>query len=580
MATSTTPQPGLLHVTMQPKPTLLPAQFHDWYNNEHGPGRLRYPFFLNGFRYRASDLPSVGDAYGAKDSSSGSKETPEWLAIYDVTDMAEMLKEPYVNLRMAPIQSQRERDTMKEIFVDRRFYDLLATEESEDFVKLEGVDKEGQENVMAQVSVYLQGEGSAEKFKAWYEKTDLPALKKLPGWTRSRYFKTATVDNRDAEEILLQHEFKPSSGFTDKSKFLEATAGLWSEIESIVSEKTVRTYGLWYTFGPAPRELKALEHPDYDVSYELTDKITKTTNAHASALPSGAVDSYVTTKDGARLHYRLEGSSEPHAPLIVLSNSILVNYGIWDAFLASFFSKPENKKYRIVRYLTRGRTTDSLGTSTENITVDLLASDIISLLDALRVPKAAAVIGVSLGGATSLCVGLKYPTRVERFIACDTSAKSPAGNSKAWSERIAIAEEEGVSIDGVGEAVGGKLAEITTKRWFVPESYDGKDMEKTCWAVNDMVKINSLEGFRRSVRALWEYDMTGDIAATNKVATSQKPKGAFLVGAQDGVLPKSMQALSESLEGSKFITIQGAGHLPMVEKPEEVAEAVTGFLTS
>ena len=108
MAQDASAQPGMLYVTMKPNPELSSDQFHDWYNNEHGPMRLRFPFFANGFRYRATDL-----------GNPATKEAPEWLAWYDVTDMLEMTKEPYTALRQPPIQSQRERDTMKQIKVDR-----------------------------------------------------------------------------------------------------------------------------------------------------------------------------------------------------------------------------------------------------------------------------------------------------------------------------------------------------------------------------------------------------------------------------------------------------------------------------
>lgn len=254
----------------------------------------------------------------------------------------------------------------------------------------------------------------------------------------------------------------------------------------------------------------------------------------------------------------------------MLTNSILVTYEIWDGFLVAFFSKPENKKYRVLRYLTRGR---SSACGTKKVTVDVLASDIVAILDALRIKKAAAVIGVSLGGATTLNTALKYPDRVGSFISCDTSSKSPAGNSKAWGDRIAISESEGASAASGEPIVGGKLAEITTKRWFVPASYDGGDLEKTCREVNEMVKTNSLAGFKKSVEALFEYDLKEGM----KSATV---KGMFLVGGSDGVLPGTMKEMASLYgKGAEYEVIEGAGHLPMVEKPKEFADVVTKFLS-
>ena len=121
------PTPGLLYVTMQPRATLSTQQFHDWYNNEHGPSRLRLPYITSGFRYQATDL----------DSHSGSKDKPEWLAWYDITDMVELTKESYTRLRSAPTKSQREADTMAQIDVNRKLFDFVQEWKSADFRPLE-----------------------------------------------------------------------------------------------------------------------------------------------------------------------------------------------------------------------------------------------------------------------------------------------------------------------------------------------------------------------------------------------------------------------------------------------------------
>jgi pimeloyl-ACP methyl ester carboxylesterase len=370
-------------------------------------------------------------------------------------------------------------------------------------------------------------------------------------------------------EYLALHEYEPKNGLGGE-EFKAATSTPWAkEIAShVVQKKERRVYSLYYTFGPAPRDLSVLSNEEL-VPFTSTDGLTTTIPTSLSS--RGAIESYITTKDGVDLPYRLEGSPDPNAPCIVLSNCILVTHGIWDAFIKVFLSHPQNSKYRILRYLSRGRSSKC---GTKPITVDLLASDIIALLDALRIPQAAAIIGVSLGGATVLCTALKYPDRINAFISCDTSAKSPAGNQKTWSDRIAIAEQEGATAQEGGEAiVGEKLAELTVRRWFVPKSYEIADLVPDLERVKDMVRTNSLEGFKKSVQALWEYDLT-------HLMRGSKIKGAFFVGGGDGVLPGAMKKMAESYgdSGADYVVIEDAGHLPMVEKPKEFAEAVTKFL--
>jgi pimeloyl-ACP methyl ester carboxylesterase len=552
------PTPGILYVTMQPKPGLPISQFHDWYNNEHGPLRVRLPLFNNGFRYRANDLGGKG----------ASEVKPEWMAIYDVMDMDEMTKDAYLRLRGPPSKTPREADTMARIRVDRKLYDFVESRESKEFRRLEEVGNEGQGNVIVAVFIDLQpGEGMKEQLDKWYREEHIEMLSKVPGWLRTRRFVTSSIDPQAPLEYLALHEYSPNNGLGGP-EFIAATTTPWNKevMSQVVKEKRRRVYDLYYTFGPAPRYLS----PNLS-NWNSTDpqhaSITKSFSTSAVNAPAGAIESYITTPDSVHLPYRLEGSADPSAPLIVLTNSILVTWGIWDKFLSSFFSNPANQKYRVLRYLTRGR---SSACGTKPINVDVLASDIIAILDALKVKKAAAVIGVSLGGITALNTVLKYPERVASFISCDTSSKSPAGNSKAWGDRVAISEKENAISSSTGEIIVGKeLADVTVRRWFVKENHDTPEMER----IKEMVETNSLEGFKSSVRALFEYDVKEEMK-TSKV------KGMFLVGGGDGVLPGTMKEMAGAYgaSGAEYRVIKNAGHLPMVEKPEEFAGVVVGFL--
>jgi pimeloyl-ACP methyl ester carboxylesterase len=548
--------PGLLYVTMQPKEGLPESQFHDWYNNEHGPTRLRLPFITNGFRYRASDLAGA----------AGSEAKPEWMACYDITDMAELTRDAYLRLRDQPVKSKREADTMAQIKVDRKLFDFVEGRESEKFKVLEKVECEGEGNVV--VAIFVRpGEIAKEELDSWYREEHMEMISKVPGWLRTRRYETSSIDPKAPVEYLALHEYAPENGLGG-AEFKAAVSTEWAKkvLGKAQKDITRRVYDLYYTFGPAPRYLapNLASWQSSDVKASVTKTITESVGG------AGAIESFITTSDGVELPFRLEGSADPSAPLIVLSNSILVSYEIWDGFLKSFFSVPENQKYRVLRYLTRGR---SSSCGTQAVTVDVLASDIITILDALRVKKAAAVIGVSLGGCTTLNAALKYPSRISSFISCDTSSKSPAGNSKAWGERIALAEKEAAISSTGSPIVGDDLAEITTRRWFVKESYEDPELEKICLSVKEMVKNNSLEGFKKSVNALFEYDLKAEMKGS-------EVKGAFVVGGSDGVLPGTMKEMASAYgaSGAVYEVIEGAGHLPMVEKPKEFAAVVTKFL--
>ena len=222
-----------------------------------------------------------------------------------------------------------------------------------------------------------------------------------------------------------------------------------------------------------------------------------------------------------------------------------------------------------LRYNTRGRNTVASETP---VTVDVLASDIIALLDALRIPEAT-LIGVSLGGVTVLNTSLLYPTRVKTFISCDTNSSAPETNRKAWNDRAAIAEAEGAKSASTSEPIiGEELSEVTVRRWFTAASYEAQPDVPA--RIKESVRNNSLAGFKKAMQALCAYDVRERMSKATV-------KGLFVAGDSDGVLPKTMQTMAEDLKvpgGAELKIVEGAGHLPMAEQPERFAEVVNGFL--
>lgn len=552
------PIPGLLYVTMQPQESLPDSQWHDWYNNEHGPLRLRLPFITNGFRYRATDLSS---------SNPASPSHPEWMAMYDVTDMAAMNTETYLRLRGPEVKTDREKETMAQIKVDRKLYDYISGREMDRYKKEEEAGYE-EGNYLVAFTAEINEE-SDEEYNKWMEEEHLSMLAKIPGWRRTRRFVTSSIlGGKEGKEYLTINEYAPQNDVFGEV-FQAATSTEWfKKIASIaLKSKKVRSYDLYYTFGAAPRDISNFSR-SYSTSWKSIDG--KTSTGPNTIAEGGAIESYITTQDGVDLAYRLEGSSDPTAPLIILSNSILVTYSVWTPFIQAFLASHTGKSYRILRYNTRGRTSNA---GSLPVNIDLLASDIIHILDTLRVPKAACLIGVSLGGVTVLNAALKYSDRINAFISCDTNAYAPPSNPKAWDERVAMSAGESAKSSTNEQIVGSELAEITTRRWFVAENYENETLKKRFKDVKRQVEENSFEGFQKGVKALYQYDIREEM---------KKPgveKALFVVGGSDGVLPKTMKEMAGNYgNGVECKVIDGAGHLPMVEKPEEFAKVVAAFL--
>ena len=101
--------------------------------------------------------------------------------------------------------------------------------------------------------------------------------------------------------------------------------------------------------------------------------------------------------------------------------------------------------------------------------------------------------------------------------------------------------------------------------------------ETSCVAgwMTDMVAANSVQGFRYSCQALWDYNMRDEMKG-NKVP------GLLVAGEGDGrgALVRAMEGFKGSLgpSGGELRVVPLAGHLPMSEAPREFWEAIADFI--
>lgn len=188
----------------------------------------------------------------------------------------------------------------------------------------------------------------------------------------------------------------------------------------------------------------------------------------------------------------------------------------------------------------------------------MVVQDIKSLLDALLIPKAHALIGVSMGGITTVAFASRYPDRLERMVACDLHVATEKANEAAWDERVQFAKEYGM------KALGKQSAE----RWFTPKSRDSPEWNKAI----SMVAAASAEGMESSVKVLYDYDETENMRRI-------RLPGLYVAGAEDvrcaGVMKEFVAAYARNAE---FREVDSAGHLPMIENAGGFVDCVEGFL--
>jgi 3-oxoadipate enol-lactonase len=88
-----------------------------------------------------------------------------------------------------------------------------------------------------------------------------------------------------------------------------------------------------------------------------------------------------------------------------------------------------------------------------------------------------------------------------------------------------------------------------------------------------MIRTTPLNGFVGCAAALANHDFR------SKVSSVKHPV-LFIVGEKDGTTPAAMRQMHETLAGSKFVELPGAGHISNLDQPERFNRALRDFLES
>ena len=154
---------GLFYVYTDPG-TVDEAEFHDWYDHEHGPARLSVPGLGPAYRYRALD-----------------ELKPAWLALYEL-DRPDVIESPEYKALSANASDRDKAVGAGLATLDRRVYEQISDDGSP-----VGRNPDPAPVILA-VAMSVP-EGSENDLAAWYTEEHIPMLLQVPGWRRIRRFR-------------------------------------------------------------------------------------------------------------------------------------------------------------------------------------------------------------------------------------------------------------------------------------------------------------------------------------------------------------------------------------------------------
>ena len=256
----------------------------------------------------------------------------------------------------------------------------------------------------------------------------------------------------------------------------------------------------------------------------------------------------VSRSNGIHIHFADLG--RPGGAALVFANSLGTDFRIWERVIGCL-----DGNIRVILYDKRGHGLSEAPAGPYSLSDHV--ADLASLLDSLAV-RDAIVCGLSVGGMIAQALTAARPDLVRVLVLCDTAHR--IGPPGMWDTRIAAIEVGGIAA----------LADSILERWFSAAFRAGRAEELAGW--RNMLVRTPVEGYLGTCAAIRDADLTDRAAAIGVPALC-------LVGAEDGATPPDLvRSLAELIPGARFRIIDGAGHLPCVERPDALAAAMTEFL--
>lgn len=254
---------------------------------------------------------------------------------------------------------------------------------------------------------------------------------------------------------------------------------------------------------------------------------------------------------GAPLAYEVHGAE---GPWVVLSHSLGCSRSMWDNQVKALASR-----YRVLTYDMIGHGESGIDNDATEGTLADYAQYVLWLMDALDIEQCH-FAGISVGGMIGQTLATMAPDRVASLVLANTTCFMPEPARAAWVERIAMAQATGVQ----------GLAEPTLSRWF-PESFIQAHPEIMAQLKADFIRM-SPEGFARCCQAIMGVD--------TREALARIDCPVLIIGSTEdpGTSPEILRLMTQRIQGSQLVMVEGAGHLSNIDQPETFTRAMMAFL--
>src|SRR6201994_1231746 len=136
---------------------------------------------------------------------------------------------------------------------------------------------------------------------------------------------------------------------------------------------------------------------------------------------------YATADDGVRLYFEETGKGTP----VILVHEFAGDLRSYEPQMRHF-----GKRYRAIAYNARGFPPSDVPENVSSYSQARAADDILAVLDHIGAPRAH-IVGLSMGGFTTLHFGLRHPDRARSLAIAGVGYGSTADHDRSWLDDVA-----------------------------------------------------------------------------------------------------------------------------------------------
>ena len=223
------------------------------------------------------------------------------------------------------------------------------------------------------------------------------------------------------------------------------------------------------------------------------------------------------------------------------------------------------QRFRVIAYDLRGHGLSDAPTAATDYSAAHLAGDLVGVLDALRIERAA-IVGFSLGGGPALALAASHPERVSRLVLADVGAGADdpvkiEGMARRW---LALIRQNEID-ELVGDMLRSELFKVYARRNARCRSH-----------MAGLIRATPIDGLRFTLSEVLAKRKS--LFRSTSVLKAVQAPTLVLVGQYDYACSKASRLLAQTIPNAELKVIAGSGHMAPLEQPTAFSAALLEFL--